>query len=151
MAYEPLTEEQYNKALDSGLSHDQIIQFEKQRKQSEDTSSSVPEKPTMDSMPQAILSNLISSVKGTGEAALKTANEATFGAIGGITKAVTGQNLPEESMTEDTKQMASGAALVAPLPLGMVAEGITKLVSPAIKQILKYDSALKQAQKGKDA
>ena len=28
MAYEPLTEEQYNKAIDSGLSHEQIIQFE---------------------------------------------------------------------------------------------------------------------------
>ncbi len=35
MAYEPLTEEQYNKALSSGLTHNQIIQFEQQRKKDE--------------------------------------------------------------------------------------------------------------------
>lgn len=152
MAYEPLTEEQYNKAIDSGLSHEQIIQFEQQRKQSEDSiDSSVNEKPTMNSMSQALLNNLITAAKGTGEAALKTANEATFGAVGGIAKAVTGKDLPQESMDEATKQMASGAALVAPLPLGMVAEGATKMVAPIVKKFIKYDSALQQAQKGKDA
>ena len=35
MAFTPLTKEQYQKALDSGFNADQIIQFEKQRKQAE--------------------------------------------------------------------------------------------------------------------
>lgn len=103
------------------------------------------------SIPQMLLGNLVTAAKATGETALKAGNEALFGLPGMAYKKATGNNLPEESMDEQSKQMATGAALISPLPLGAIAKGVTGVAAKVAKPFMKYDTALQQAQEGKEA
>lgn len=69
MSFEPLTEEQYNKAVESGFTHDQIISFEKQR-QSDDNTKSKNNKPTVEN--QNIIGRTFNVPGATSRAAIQS-------------------------------------------------------------------------------
>ena len=75
MAYAPLTRDQYQKAVDSGFSQDQIIEFEKRRKSSEEAVNTAQESPMQDNNPQIqrqnILGQLLNVPAATSRAAIQ--------------------------------------------------------------------------------
>ncbi len=132
MAFQPLTPEQYKKATDAGFSFDQIVGFEKQRKQEADVATiSVPPAfsigtPNAQS-PQEGKGFLVGEAKGVAST-LDSANPlATMNKMAGATKDWTGQPFAAKQIalapTSPAQNQGFGAERIA--------EAVVPALSPA--------------------
>ncbi len=130
MAYEPLTQSQYQKARNAGYSDQQILEFEKRRKQEAQEVPVVPEAPESKGIGGALKSVLTGTAEQYGESARKIVSE--------------GEKLYEKGSTAGLKDIGQFAlrttgevakSALAPIGEALEATGIASAIGKGIAKV----------------
>ena len=130
MAYEPLTQSQYQKARNAGYSDQQILEFEKRRKQEAQEVPVVPEAPESKGIGGALKSVLTGTAEQYGESARKIVSE--------------GEKLYEKGSTAGLKDIGQFAlrttgevakSALAPIGEALKATGIAPAIGKGIAKV----------------
>lgn len=130
MAYEPLTQSQYQKARNAGYSDQQILEFEKRRKQEAQEVPVVPEAPESKGIGGALKSVLTGTAEQYGESARKIVSE--------------GEKLYEKGSTAGLKDIGQFAlrttgevakSALAPIGKALEATGIAPAIGKGIAKV----------------
>lgn len=160
MVYKTLTEEQYNQALSSGFSHEQIVDFEKRRKLEDNSSKGEDHS----QQPQNILgatfnvpgAAIRSAIQGKGYAqgAMRPDDVPTFSQL--QSQQPKGKQILQNLLTGGVPAGAvadfvtNPADILSVLPIAK-GIGIAGKLAGKAKSLLKYDNSLVQAQKAKSS